>query len=193
MNQKEILKIFRVPPKLETDRLVLRMIEKKDCRDMFDYASHEDVTRFLSWSPHPNVDYTRGYIKVVHKHYRSGDFYDWAIVYKADGKMIGTVGFTGIDVKNNLGEIGYVLNPKYYRMGLATEAAKRVVKFGFDVIGLNRIEAKFMPGNEASHRVMEKIGMKFEGTGRQVMFVKGEYKDISVCAITKDEYDALNE
>ncbi len=188
MNSSDISRIFRTPPTLETKRLVLRMIGRGDACDMHDYSSREDVTRYLLWSPHPSLAYTRGYIRVVCKHYRAGDYHDWAIVSKEDSHMIGTIGFTRIDTQNRVGEIGYVINPKYAGHGFATEAGRLVLKFGFEKLGLNRIEARYMVENTASRRVMEKIGMTYEGTARSLMFVKGKYRDISICAITRDDY-----
>lgn len=188
MNSSDISRIFRTPPTLETKRLVLRMIGRGDACDMHDYSSREDVTRYLLWSPHPSLAYTRGYIRAVCKHYRAGDYHDWAIVSKEDSHMIGTIGFTRIDTQNRVGEIGYVINPRYAGHGFATEAGRLVLKFGFEKLGLNRIEARYMVENTASRRVMEKIGMTYEGTARSLMFVKGKYRDISICAITRDDY-----
>mgnify|MGYP004485031279 FL=1 len=193
MNHRDILRIFRVPPTLESERLVLRMMDVKDSGDMFDYSAREDVTRYLLWSPHPDISYTRDYIKSVRRQYRRGDFFDWSIVLKSNVRMIGTVGYTRIDTPNNCGEIGYVLNPKYQNMGYATEAASLVVEFGFVTLGLNRIEAKYMSENTASRRVMEKVGMSFEGTMKERLLVKGRYRDISCCAITRKEYDEKKE
>lgn len=102
--------------------------------------------------------------------------------------MIGTCGFTRIDFPHNGGELGYVLNPDYHGKGYATEAAQRVLRFGFEVLELHRIEAKFIKGNEASLHVMEKLGMQFEGYRRDGMLVKGSYRTIGICAILREEY-----
>lgn len=193
MKKDLIYKTFSRIPELETERLVLRKLRASDSEDMFEYAKREDSTRYLTWSAHPSERYTRGYIEYVEKHYAIGNFFDWAIVDKASGKMIGTCGFTRLDAQNDAGEIGYVLNPDFWGLGLATEAAGRVVAFGFDKLSLNRIEARFMNGNNASRRVMEKIGMRFEGTHLGAMLIKGKYRDISVCAITRADYEKARE
>lgn len=190
MNKHELTRIFRSPPVLECRRLILRKIECRDYVDMYDYSRREDVTRYLLWSPHPSLSYTKGYIHTLQHHYKNGDFYDWAITVK-EGGMIGTVGFTRLDFQNNCGEIGYVLNPRYHGRGYATEAASAILRFGFTRLGLNRIEAHYMAENLASRRVMEKLGMHYEGTLRQSMRVKGIYRDIGICAITRAEYVAL--
>ena len=99
--------------------------------------------------------------------------------------MIGTCGFTKIHTDHDVGEIGYVLHPDFWGKGYAVEAASCVMDFGFETLGLHRIEARFMKGNDASLRVMEKLGMSFEGYHVDEIFVKGEYKTVGVCALVK--------
>ena len=103
--------------------------------------------------------------------------------------MIGTCGFTRIDEENSVVEIGYVINPEFWGMGLATEAAQKILDFAFNVLQANRVEAKFMFGNDASLAVMKKIGMKFEGYQRDALFVKGKFRTIGIASILKREYE----
>ncbi len=182
---KRIIKAFGKMPTLATERLILRPMRAADAFDMYEYACREDVTEYLLWSPHPSIADTREYLVSIEHRYAACDFYDWAVTLADSGKMIGTVGFTRIDLSHNLGEIGYVLNPEYHKKGYGTEAARRVLDFGFEVLDLHRIEAKFMKGNDASLRVMEKLGMTLEGYHKDSMLVKGEYKTIGYCAIVK--------
>ena len=185
MKRAKLYKIFTRMPTLTTERLVLRPMRTSDAYDMYEYSCREDVTEFLLWSPHPSVSYTRDYLAYIESRYATCDFFDWAVTLKDSGKMIGTVGFTKIDTANNSAEIGYVLNPQYHRQGFALEASRKIVEFGFETVGLHRIEAKFMKGNSASLRVMEKLGMTLEGYSVDGMFVKGEYRTIGTCAIIK--------
>ena len=104
------------------------------------------------------------------------------------GKMIGTCGFTRFFFAHNGAEIGYVLNPAYHGKGIGTEVVGRVIKYGFENLALERIEAKYMVGNEASRRVMEKNGMIFEGVRRKGMLIKGIYRDVGVCSIIKEDF-----
>ena len=177
-------------PAIRTERLLLRPMHVTDAMVMFEYASREEVTTFLLWSPHRTISYTRDYLRYIEDRYALGDFYDWAITLADSGKMIGTCGFTRLDLPHNSGEIGYVLSPDFHNLGYATEAASAVLKFGFEELCLNRLEARFMQGNDASLRVMEKLGMTFEGFHRDAMLVKGSYRTIGVAAILKDEFNA---
>ncbi|MBE6549465.1 MAG: GNAT family N-acetyltransferase [Ruminococcaceae bacterium] len=188
MKREKIYKIFSAMPTLRTERLILRPMKESDANDMFDYAQREDVTTYLLWSPHRSVSYTREYLKYIETRYDVGDFYDWAVIERSSGKMIGTCGFTRIDMPNNVGEIGYVLNPDFHGKGYGTEAASEALRFGFDVIGLHRIEAKFMEGNRASLHVMDKLGMSFEGFRRESMLVKGKYRTVGICALLSEDY-----
>ncbi len=188
MKREDICRIFSNIPILNTERLILRKISIMDVDDMYEYSSDYSVTEYLTWSPHTDKTYTVEYINYLQSRYRCGDFYDWGIVVKETGKMIGTCGFTRFEYQNNSAEIGYVLNPHYHGAGIATEAAERVIKYGFDILKLNRIECKYIIENNASRKVMEKNGMKFEGVRREGMLIKGIYRDIGVCSILKSEY-----
>ncbi len=190
MNRDEICKIFRDPPKMVTERLILRKMKRSDSHDMYEYAKNPIVTKFLLWDPHPDELYTERYLEYINSLYRDGDFYDWAVTLKNSKKMIGTCGFTKFDFQNNCAEIGYVINPDFWGQGIAPEAIRSVMRFGFISLNLHRIEARYIYGNEQSRKVMEKCGMTFEGYKRSSLFVKGEYKTIGSCAIISDEFIA---
>ena len=188
MKRELVYKIFSDIPTLKTDRLTLRALRSDDAADMFEYASRDDVTEFLLWSSHKEASYTRDYLRYVESRYAVGDFYDWAITLTESGKMIGTCGFAAIDTVNNSGELGYVLNPSYHGRGIASEAASAVMEFGFSTLGMHRIEARFMVGNEPSRKVMERLGMSFEGFSADAIFVKGEYKTVGKYAILTSDF-----
>lgn len=188
MRISSITKFFSKMPILETDRLYLRAIKQCDVDDIFEYSSDPKTSKYLLWDVHKSVRYTQEIVDLILAKYRSGEYNDWAIIYKENQKMIGTCGFTNIDAENSNVEIGYVLNPKYWNLGIATEVVQRVVEFAFENMKVNRVEAKFLFGNDASLAVMEKIGMKFEGYNREALFVKGTYKTVGVASILKREY-----
>lgn len=197
MKKEFIYRLFSHIPELHTKRLLMRGLRVSDAQDMFEYSREHSVTEYLTWSPHPNLDFTREYLTYIGQRYRTGDFFDWGCVYSDPDmpemrpRMIGTCGFTRFDFPSNSAEIGYVFNPAFTGRGLATEAVRRVIRFGFCELGLNRIEAKYMEGNESSRRMMERVGMTFEGYFRESMLIKGSYRTIGVCSLLKKEYDAL--
>ena len=188
MKKDLIYRLFSHIPTLETDHLILRGMRVSDAADMYDYARRPSVTEYLTWDPHTSDNMTREYLIYVGQRYRTGDFYDWAVICKEDARMIGTCGFTSFNCPADSGEIGYVLNPDYQGKGLATEAVRRVLRFGFEDLALHRIEAHFIEGNEASLRLMERVGMTFEGYARESMRIKGRYRTIGTCAILRSEF-----
>ena len=183
-----VLTYFRDIPTLHTERLTLRRMLKRDAADMYEYASDPAVTEFLLWEPHINLKYTSRYLAFIQSKYRAGEFFDWAVIDNCESKMIGTCGFTSFDYENNSAEVGYVLNPSFWHKGIAPEALFEVIKFGFTVLKLNRIEAKYMLGNDNSRRVMEKVGMRFEGVSRDSIFVRGHYVSVGVCSVLRRDF-----
>lgn len=188
MKKEELYRTFSHIPQLETEHLILREMRVSDAADMFDYARRAEVTRYLLWRPHTDMGYTRRYLEYLAGRYRIGAHYEWAVVDRASGRMIGTCGFARIDCANNVGELGYVLHPDFQGCGLAAEAGTAVLRFGFRVLGLHRIEARYMVENTRSRRVMEKLGMQHEGVAQGAMLVKGEYRDIATCAILCSQF-----
>ena len=189
MKKEKIYRVFSHLPELITDRLTLRKLLVTDCRDMYEYASRNDVTRYLTWHPHPDSAYTREYLEYLGGRYSAGMYYDWAVVYEPDCKMVGTCGFTSFNTVSDSAEVGYVINPDYWGKGIASEALERVLQFGFEELKLHRIEAKFMLENERSRSVMERVGMTFEGYHREAMLVKGVYITYGVCSILASEWE----
>ena len=188
MKKDLIYRLFSHIPTLETERLTLRGMRVSDAPHMYEYACRPSVTEYLTWEPHTSVEETRQYLTYVGQRYRTGDFYDWSVVDKETGRMIGTCGFTSFNCPADSAEIGYVLNPAFQGRGLATEAVRRVLEFGFDELQLHRIEAHFIQGNDASRRLMERVGMTFEGFARESMKIKGRNRTIGTCGILRSEY-----
>lgn len=191
MKKEKIFKVFTNIPTLHTERLSLRAMHPIDAEDMYDYARRPEVTKYLLWKEHKSVGYTKDYLFYIGTRYALGDFYDWAIIDRESRRMIGTCGFTRIDAANDCAEIGYVLNPDFHGKGYATEAVKKIIDFGFSELSFNRIEARFMKGNEASLRLMQRVGMTFEGYMRDLIFVKGSYRTVGISSILRSEYDKL--
>ena len=186
--KESLRQVFANPPHIETPRLLLRKMLVSDAMDMYEYSREPIITQYLTWHPHTSYEQTRDYLKYLQKKYADGSFYDWGIQYKADGKFIGTCGFTSIDLANNSAEVGYVLSNKYWGAGLMPEAVMSVLHFGFTTFGFNKIVGKFMNGNDNSCKVMQKCGMTFERTMKNSMFIKGEYKTIHIFSVNKERF-----
>lgn len=192
--EHKVAEVFKEPPTLYSERLNFVKITPDYAEDMYEYSCDDDVTRYLTWSSHHSVKETERYATLLQKKYRSGVFNDWGLVLRETGKFIGTCGFTAFDFTEQSAEIGYVIAKPYWGMGLALEAAQRVMKFGIDELGLTGFCAKCIQGNDASFRVMQKCGMTTEGIYHNSMFIKGEYKTIIVCRATSSQIlEKINE
>ncbi len=191
MDNRSYRTLFTDIPELKTDRLTLRKMELEDVNDMYSYASLGEVCRYLLWAPHYNAEATRGYIEMVRRSYRRGEVADWAISLDSEKRMIGTVGFSGVDLENNSVELGYVLNPLYWGKGYAREALRRVIEVAFTELGAHRIQLRIMEGNVRSENVALACGFKKEGSLRDLLFVKGEYRTIHMYSLLSDDYFSL--
>ncbi len=192
LTDKKIKEVFSNIPNLETERLLLRRIELSDAQDMYEYSCDKELTKYLTWASHTSLSETTRYIRLLEKKYMKGDFWDFGLVFKDTGKFIGTCGFTSFDKDTNSAEIGYVISPEYQRRGLAPEACRAVMKFGFAVFDLDYFAARFIDGNEASRKVMEKLGMEFETTYKNSFFIRNEYRTVHEYKITKKKFFETN-
>ena len=154
--------------RLETERLVLRRFVIGDAEAMFrNWASDPQVTKYLTWPAHANVDVTRAILKDWTAAYANQNDYQWAIVLKENGECpIGSIGAVALNDDVSIVQIGYCLGRSWWHRGIMSEALKAVIDFFFDEVGAYRIEARHDPRNPNSGRVMQKCGMKYEGTLR---------------------------
>ncbi|MGI2328320.1 GNAT family N-acetyltransferase [Planococcus sp. YIM B11945] len=175
-------------PVLETERLILRKLKMEDAKDMFEYASVASVSRFMPWEVHKSVEETKGFLSFILQSYEQKKKLTWAIELKSEGKMIGTIDFVNWMPKRFKAELAYVLSHHYWGNGFTAEAGKALLAYGFGDMELNKVEAPIMLDNVQSRRVLEKLGMKFEGIARQHMIIKGEFVDLAFYSLLKSEY-----
>lgn len=178
---------FRNLPNIETERLILRKITMEDAADIHRYASNPEVSKYVFWEAHHSLGATEDYIKFILDLYENGKLSPWGIQHKEDGKIIGTVDFVNWQPQHRTAEIGYAFSKEYWGRGMATEAAKALIKFGFSDMDLVRIQAKCLVENAGSERVMEKAGMAFEGVLRKFIFIKGSHYDVKMYSIIKED------
>lgn len=152
----EIDKIFSNFPILETERLKLRKITLEDVEDMYSYCSNVEVPKYTSWYPHNSLSETKESIDRVINQWENKKLVHWGIEYNENRRLIGTIEFVTWETQHKVAEIGYCLSQDYWGMGIAPEAAKEVIKFGFNNMDLVRIQARSYLENIGSARVMEK-------------------------------------
>lgn len=156
---------------------------------MYEYARDPETSRYLLWEPHTSRAYTAAHIRYLQEQYRKGCFFDWALVLKDTGKMIGTCGFTEIYEKKLSAEVGYVLSPRYHRQGLAPEALARVMKYGFETLGLKKLSGRFMEHNEASRKVLTRFGFAPDPKGKEYFYKRGQKEEILTYSLLFEDYE----
>lgn len=176
---------------LETGRLLLRQFTMEDAESMYrNWASEDAVTKYLTWPPHSNVEVTKAVLRDWVEGYQSAAYYHWAIALKETGELIGSITVVKIQEKTAGAELGYCIGSRWWGRELMPEAGRAVVRYLFESVGFRRIAATHARENLKSGRVMQKIGMKYEGTLRQAGFCNQGVVDEVWYSILKDEYDA---
>lgn len=182
---KEIKVLMSRYNRLETDRLILRPVTLEDAEDMFEYASDEETTYYV-FDTHTSLEETK---KAIVDYFISNPFGKYGIELKATGKMVGTIDLR-VRGRDKRAIMGYTLNKAYHRKGYMTEAGKRLIRFGFEVLDLDCIAALHDERNTASGEVMKRLGMQKEGTLRHVaQWKQGEWFNDVYYSILKTEYD----
>jgi ribosomal-protein-alanine N-acetyltransferase len=180
--------LFADLPDLDTPRLRLRRVRPEDAADLFAFASDPLVTRYITWPTHRTLDDSRALIARFLAGYARGAATPWGIEHKADGRLIGTCGFTNAAPAHARAEVIYNLARPYWGQGYMPEAVRAALTYGFDALGLNRIEAGCLVENAASARVLEKVGMTFEGVLREYLEIKGDACTLKQYAILRRDW-----
>lgn len=145
---------------IETVRLHLRQFVVDDLDELYRIYSNPEVTKYVGKGSKSKEETEEALLSML-EHWQQNGFGMWAVINKIDNRLIGRCGLCFMDNTLEV-ELGYLLNEFYWGQGLATEASLAALKFGFEVLKLERIVAVAMPENFASRHIMEKVGMKFE-------------------------------
>ena len=171
---------------LETDRLILRKVTKDDLKSVYKYLFHDKkAANRGNWNYYDSYDVFANNFVISDEI----DEYQWVLFLK-DGRIpIGHLGVHTISDEDQSCEIGYALAYKYWNKGYMTEALKEVIKFLILEVGFNRVAAAYRNKNIASGRVMEKAGMKYEGTLREARYRNGIFLDRHMYSVIKKDID----
>ena len=180
---------FHNLPVLDTPDLLLRKPERKDARDIYNYASDPEVARYVLWDPHRSIRDTRRFIGYLRRRIRSGYPSSWVVTLRNTGTVIGTIGFVSYSSEHRFAEIGYSFSREYWNHGYATQAFQAVIDAVFRSLPLNRLEAQHDVRNPSSGRVMQKCGLHQEGILRSRILNKGEYVDTILYAILRSDWE----
>ncbi len=153
---------------LATERLTLRRFEIEDAENMFfNWANDREVTKYLTWPAHENVEVTEKIVEDWVERYEQKDFYQWAIELNDLEQPIGTISAVKVEDDTESIEVGYCIGKEFWNKGYTTEALKEVIRFFMDEVLAGRVCARHDVNNAASGKVMQTAGMEYEGTLRR--------------------------
>ena len=160
-----------------------------DYQDFFEYFSDPETSKYILSTIPKTLDEAKQEIQYwINLYQRRMSIY-WAIADKNTDKMIGAIGFNDWNRYNNRAEISYDLNRIYWKKGIMSVAMEKILEFGFNKIGINRIQASTLTENKASWKLLKKFKFKHEGSLKQYRFHNNRFYDIQMYALTKDDYN----
>lgn len=170
-------------PKLTTEHLILRPCVADDAAVIQRLVSHIEIARNTLSIPHPYPE--GGAAEWIAKHEASEEVV-FAIVPRDGGEVVGVIGL--VPKKHDCAEVGYWIGVPYWGHGYASEALVAIIDYAFRERALNRVEAMHFTRNPASGRVMQKAGMRHEGTHREAVRKGDDYLDTEMYAILRREW-----
>lgn len=175
---------------IETERLILRRFEYSDDEAVFrNWAADEKVQTMYSEPVYRDIRAVRGLLDKYIGGYEKNDYYRWAAALKDTNECIGQIAYFLVDSRNNFAEIEYCIGRKFQCRGYATEAARAVTAYGFDKIGLHKVQICTKTINAPSKRVIEKCGFTYEGTLRDYFCMDGKYAGRLYFSMLRSEYE----
>ena len=181
---------------IETPRLTLRAWQDSDAPALVEGLNNLAVTQWLAAVPHPyTLEDARGFLRFAWRQAeeepRTG--YQFAIVLKEAGEVIGGVTLCDVNRKNGTASGGIWINARYHGLGYGVEAYDARIRFAFETLGLRRMENGFFAGNEASRRMQERLGYVVEGMRRQGFrcSADGLLKDEYTTGLLREEWKPL--
>ncbi len=178
---------------LKTNRLILRPYLDGDGDAMFEnWANDEEVCKYLTWAPHPDIETSREKVSEWSQNYMSDCFYHWGITL--DGELIGDIAVVRWNEQNEDAELGYCLSRKYWGQGIMTEALIAASTYLFDEVGFHRVMLRHDADNPASGHVMQKAGFLYEGCMIEAEKRRqGGWADLCIYGATKASFQMRNE
>lgn len=178
------------PPRLTTERLILRALDRDDVHGLYAYARDPEVVRHLLWEVHQNLDDTHEFLDKVFEAYRRRMPDPLGITLKDQPDfVIGTAGARWISFDHKTMELGYVVARPHWGQGYATEAVWAVTCSVFSLYPVERLQARVFPGNPGSRRILEKLGFQCEGCLRASVWRLERAWDLEMFSLLRGEWE----
>ncbi len=188
-NENMIPDVF---PQIETERLILKEVSLANSMDMFEIFSDEETLKYYDVEPVHKVAEVNKLIEVLQNRFKNKRGIRWGLYLKDSGKLIGTCGYHDVNGEALRAEIGYELSRDFWRKGYMKEALEAILDYGFNNMGLNRIQALVVPENEKSIGILKRFGFTKEGVLRDYEYFRRGFKHCTMLSILKREYKKDN-
>lgn len=189
MNLNNILFDYEAFPQLETDRLVLREIRPGDAEALLRIFGDDEVTHYYDIATFTSLEQAQQLIQGMAERFKNKVRMRWGITLKGEDVVIGTCGYPTWHKSQYLAEIAYDLARAFWNKGITTEAVAAMLKFGFEKMALNRVEAMVMLKNTPSMKLLSKLGFQEEGILRERGFWKSEFHDLKLLALLSRDFE----
>ncbi|MBD3860662.1 GNAT family N-acetyltransferase [Bacillus sp. 28A-2] len=176
-------------PTIHTERLILKQATMADAEDMHLYLSNETVCRYMGIDAHQSIEETKEEVDWYNQIFKEQTGIRWGISLKGDTTIIGSCGFLNLEKQHRRTEFGYELHHDHWRKGIMKEAITAVLRYGFQEMNLNRIEAIIDPANTSSVQLLEKIEFVREGLLREYELGQKRFDDVYMYSIFKRDYE----
>jgi len=173
-------RVFDVFPTIETERLVLREFREDDVDELYRQRTDREVRQYVSKPLDPDKEFTLNMIKEIIQSFKDKKGLNWVIEHKETGKWMGSFGFWNIMLNHGRAEIGYSLNKEFWRQGYMYEVLKTCLPFAFEKAGIHTVMACTDPRNEASWKLLEKLGFRREAHHLEDWYFDGKFYDTLV-------------
>ncbi len=172
------------------DSINLRKLKLSDAQDMVDYITKRGSSKWtLTQFKNYTLDDAKVFIRRCQKNFREKTSLNYGITMRGSDQIIGTVGLVNISWTHQCAELGYLVNKDYWGQGIATEASRLLVAYGFEQLKLYRVYALAFEANPASIRVMEKCGLSYEGIMREAIMRYRKRQSLLTYGILKPEFN----
>lgn len=174
---------------IETPRLILRPFTLEDAPAMYqNWARDPEVSRYLTWPPHRDVQSTRELLSSWIPHYAEPEYYNWCIELSSLGEAVGSISGVRLMEEIQCVEFGYCIGRAFWRQGITSEALAALIRFFFEEVEVNRLEARHDINNPNSGKVMKKCGLLHWGTRIQGGRNNTGICDLECYGITRDQW-----
>lgn len=177
---------FNKFPVLKSKRLTMRPIKIEDAPEIFEMQTDDLVMEYIAKKKTESLEDVEALIQHISEAYEKQEMLCWAAVIRDGNKIIGTCGFNRIEKENLRAEIGGALSPRYWGVGVAYEAVKQIVDYGFESLGLHAIEAKVDANNRSAIFLLEQLGFVREGHFKDRMYFEGSFYAIDIYTKFRD-------